>query len=100
MGLIKLDFNSLEKTANEFKESNEIILKNMKLIYNELVNLPSILDTPKSSKIIEEQIKSMEQMEKYTQDKSDYLSGIFNMAKDEYMKESESIKKAVGDKNA
>lgn len=100
MGLIKLDFNSLEKTANEFKESNEIILKNMKLIYNELVNLPSILDTPKSSKIIEEQIKSMEQMEKYTQDKSDYLSRIFNMAKDEYMKESESIKKAVGDKNA
>lgn len=99
MGLIKLDFNSLEKTSNEFNKSNEIILENMKLIYNELVDLPNVLDTPKSSKIIEEQIKNMEQMERYTRDKSDYLNRMFIMAKEEYARENEAIKAAVGDKN-
>ena len=97
MTLVRLDFNSLEKASNEFNECNDIITDNMKMIYDELTNIHTVLDTPKSSKIIPEQIKYMEEVSQYINDKHNYFSNLFVLIKNTYANVDQNVKGSVGD---
>ena len=96
MTLIKYDQNSLDIVSNKFQNSNSMIIDNLESIKNELDELSNILYTPKSSRIIPEEIKYLDEIITNTKEKDSYFKNTFNTIKNEYSLFNQEVNDSVG----
>lgn len=97
MTLIKFDSLNISNIQEKLKKENNELLNEIENFNKELYEVKAILNTPKSSVIIPEQIEILKEMEAYIRKQDVYFDHIFSVAKNEYDDFYQKIKSMVGD---
>lgn len=96
MTLIRFESTNISNVQDKFKKENNELLQEIENFHKELYEISTILNTPRSSKVIPEQIEILERMEDYIKKQDVYFDNVFNIAKNEYNNFDQKVKSMVG----
>ena len=99
MELIKCDINNLQEMKLKINQYNKEIIHELKTFDNELRDIPSILNTPKSSKVIPKCIEYFIAQENYLKNSTNNFNNIIDYTISEYSNYSDELNLMVGEKH-
>ena len=96
MTIVKANLDSIENMHAQFKDENNKILNNIKLLKDELGSIDSIVSTPKSNDVIPKFIDCLNQNSDFITQKNETFDGYFEKIKKEYNDYINDVKEKVG----
>ena len=96
MNLVKCNIDSIQSAKTLLEEKNRVIIDDIQIIYNELNDISSILNTPKSSLVVPMCMEKIENISDYLMREKDFFINTFNIVEKSYTQFSNDISEKVG----
>ncbi len=95
VSIVKYRISDIEKIRSEFEKNHSEIINALNCIENELESMPTVLNTPNSSKIMSDYLNYLKKEEIKINEKDVYFKNIFKTIIDEYNQYVTDTKKSI-----
>ena len=93
---VKCTIDDIQEMSNVFEKNHSEIINTLKLFEKELVDMPNVLNTPNSSKIMPEFLEYLKKQEENVIEKDVYFKKVFKTIIDEYKEFMIDTKDSIG----